>query len=625
MKKPGSIFYLIIMLAVLSLCQTAYSDPTQIDTCGVLMAAGECLYFIPFNGSDLYVLDNYDEFGPSDSVHITGTRITDCRTECSIYDYCVTGNTIEAYVPLEFTDIGILTHNSSCVLFALDGDSNNLYLLENYGAFKDGDTVYVQGNVDEICGERSCNGVIACVYNNNIDDVDRDIVPIPGNVIFHLEQNSNIDDVLYEIAAEVIDSIPHEKIFLVHFSATITHDDFLDLIGDHPNIIHAEPNYEVDLPENLQMSISFPDQNAAPHIPDEGSPSGFYNQQSFYSIGADSAHLLTTGEDAVIAIIDNGFDIQHTLLVDALTQNGYDFIDDDTDPSPAYGSGTSHGTFVSGLIRLTAPGSRIMPIRALNMNGTGDSYTIAKSIFYAVRNGADIINMSFGTYEPSYLLNIACQSAIDALVIMVAASGNDSSFLPVYPAAFDGVISVSAIDSLDELANFSNFGSNVDVCAPGVDLYSALNDDCDWGTWTGTSFATPLVSAVCAMSLTMNEQLTPYEMIDHLRYSAETELSSGSIIAPDYYYGYGRIDAADAVWSLYSPPPEWIVGDANRDDNINVSDAVFIINYVFVSGSPTPDPMEVADANCDQSVNVSDAVYIINFVFITGSPAPCSP
>jgi len=67
----------------------------------------------------------------------------------------------------------------------------------------------------------------------------------------------------------------------------------------------------------------------------------------------------------------------------------------------------------------------------------------------------------------------------------------------------------------------------------------------------------------------------------------------------------------------------YICGDANGDESINVSDAVHIINYIFIPGSPVPDPLLAAEVNCDGQVNVSDAVYIINFVFIGGSPAPC--
>jgi hypothetical protein len=88
-------------------------------------------------------------------------------------------------------------------------------------------------------------------------------------------------------------------------------------------------------------------------------------------------------------------------------------------------------------------------------------------------------------------------------------------------------------------------------------------------------------------------------------------------------------DNAESEWSsvkwAYFEGYPYVCGDANGDQSVNVSDAVYIINYVFITGSPAPDPLEAADSNCDGSVNVSDAVYIINYVFITGSPSPCDP
>ncbi len=84
---------------------------------------------------------------------------------------------------------------------------------------------------------------------------------------------------------------------------------------------------------------------------------------------------------------------------------------------------------------------------------------------------------------------------------------------------------------------------------------------------------------------------------------------------------------AESLWSTaffaYFEGMPYICGDANGDEGINVSDAVWIINYVFVTGSPPPDPLESGNVNCDSGVNVSDAVWIINYVFVTGSPGPC--
>lgn len=594
---------------------------------GMLVKPGTCLLFTPFGESGkYYYLDNYGSFQEYDTVYVSGSLFLSCETECPIATGCIVNNTIETQPPTPpdypFESYGILFQGADCVLFAPHADTAGSFVLDNYGIYLPGDTVHVTGDLNTQC-QTTCTGALGCIENNTIDSVWMPSTPISGSAIIRIGYQSSIGNILSMINATVIDSIVDRKIYLLSFADTIPLSSFMVELLGFSDVIYAEPNQEYNFPENLQLSISFPDEYAPPLDFDAGSPAEFFEQSCLGIIDVDSANQISTGTGSVVAVIDNGLDENHPLLDYAALLPGYDFYDDDTDPSPDSGIGCSHGTFVSGLIELISPDCEIMPLKALNGEGMGNGFAIAKSIYYAIDNGANVINMSFGTYQDTYLLKDACQEAIDSGLILVAAGGNDSTTLPIYPAAYPGVISVSAVDSLDYLAYFSNYGSTIDICAPGIDLYSSLYGDYDWGTWTGTSFSAPLATATCALIHTIAPNLTPTEVEAHLRLSAEKDLGPGTIQTPDFRYGYGRLNAARAIWSL-STEPEGTCGDINHDNSINISDAVCIINFVFLTNSPPPDPLFIGDVNGDNHINVSDAVYLITYIYLDG-PGPNCP
>jgi subtilisin family serine protease len=228
--------------------------------------------------------------------------------------------------------------------------------------------------------------------------------------------------------------------------------------------------------------------------------------------------------------------------------------------------------------------------------------------------------MSFGVYDNSSALVKACSTAVVAGVTLVAATGNDSTLMPIFPAALPGVIAVSALDTTNAIANFSNFGFYIDVCSPGVKLYSTLAGTYEWGTWSGTSFAAALVSGTCALAAAVDTSLKALEMQSHIRASACRTLGGMTITPPDPYYGYGCINAADAVWSLASPEVP-LRGDVDGSGGIDVSDAVYLCDFIFNSGT-TP-PLTVADVNCDLTIDISDVVYLIAYIFAGGQPPGC--
>jgi thermitase len=217
------------------------------------------------------------------------------------------------------------------------------------------------------------------------------------------------------------------------------------------------------------------------------------------------AFRVTRGAGVTVAVLDTGVDTTHPELASHLI-GGYDFVDNDSDPSEVGVAGVDraygHGTFVSGLVALAAPDARIMPVRVLDPNGMGDVWRLAKSMVWAAANGADVINLSLGTYTRTHVANelISDLAANGRGIVVVAAAGNAASNIPQFPAGEGGsrVLSVAATTPVDTLATFSDFGSWVDAAAPGVSVWSTVPGG-QYATWSGTSMATGLASGEAAL------------------------------------------------------------------------------------------------------------------------------
>jgi subtilisin family serine protease len=438
---------------------------------------------------------------------------------------------------------------------------------------------------------------------------------VPGQAVMKLIAGGRPDDVLRGRGAIVNDSIPGYRTYLLEIDPAEDWESVMAEIEADTQVIFVEPNFSVELPENYQMSISFPDDYVPPLL--EGiQPASFYDQPPVYTLGIDEAQQTATGEGVIVGVIDNGVDFDHPLLSPRLMASGYDFIDRDTDPSYEPGAVAAHGSFVSGLIALTAPDCQLLPFRAFDGDGVGNTYAIANAIHHAVNHDADVINMSFGTGESCRILEQACNAAVAAGISMVAASGNNSSSSPTFPAALPGVIVVSGIDPEDLLTDFSNYGDYIDVCAPAVDLYSILIGETGWGTWSGTSFAAPFVSATCAMLWEITSDYSTFLMQEHIRQTAAIDLQWGTLEAPDPAYGYGRLDVASAVTQAELTGTEEY-GDLDGNGSVNAGDVVYLVQYIY-SGGPPPVAPGNADVNCDGIVNGYDIEYFVNRIYRGG-------
>jgi subtilisin family serine protease len=193
-------------------------------------------------------------------------------------------------------------------------------------------------------------------------------------------------------------------------------------------------------------------------------------------------------QDVIVAVLDTGVDANHVLLKNKVIK-GFDFVDQDFDASDDSG----HGTHVAGIIAMQAPGAKIMPIRIIEGNTI---YSPHLAILYAVWNGADIINMSFVAEPYSILTEKAIQYGRSEGVVFVASSGNQGVSKAYYPAKYNGVLSVSALDPGKDTI-FGNYGEDVRYVAPGINILSA---DINGGMIekTGTSMSSAYMSGVIA-------------------------------------------------------------------------------------------------------------------------------
>ncbi len=276
----------------------------------------------------------------------------------------------------------------------------------------------------------------------------------------------------------------------------------------------------------------------------------FGTQWGMQKIEVDWAWNVSLGSrEVLVAVLDTGIDWHHPDLSSNYVPIGYDWVNDDNDPMDDYG----HGTHCAGTIAAALNNSqgiagmaqvRIMAEKVLNNRGDGYSDWIANGIYHAVQQGAEVISMSFGDYDGSEVVHEAIKYAYTAGVLIVACVGNDNRDARFYPAAYPEVISVSATDSDDGKATFSNFGEWVELAAPGVGVLSTIPNN-DYQSYGGTSVACPFVSGLCALILSALPNSTASFVRYLLRYSADDLGNLGF----DEYYGYGRINAKKALGS----------------------------------------------------------------------------
>ncbi|KGT72801.1 peptidase S8, partial [Bradyrhizobium japonicum] len=287
-------------------------------------------------------------------------------------------------------------------------------------------------------------------------------------------------------------------------SNTKTTLQLMKYFAEHPDSMYAEPNYLL--------------------LPNKRPNDSMYRryQWNFPMIGMEQSWDISQGSaDVIVAVVDSGIDMRHPEFKGKLV-GGYNVIDDNNRPMDDNG----HGTHVSGVIAARTNNkngvagmswnSKLMPVKAIGADGSGTAFDIAQGIVWATDHGADVINLSVGNYTSSAELKNACRYAFDHNVVLVAATGNDNTDQPGYPAAYSEVMGIGAIDHNKHRADFSNYGNYVDVVAPGVDIASTYIYS-DYAALSGTSMACPHVAALASLIRSVHPKMKNTQVMDVIR------------------------------------------------------------------------------------------------------------
>lgn len=359
--------------------------------------------------------------------------------------------------------------------------------------------------------------------------------------------------------------IPRVDIYRMTVPDGLSVEQTVALLESNPDVEYAHPVYRTRMFDTVPNDTFFS-----------------YYQYNLRNTGAtitlsDDLSLLTTsGADikavsawdktkglasVVIAVLDTGVDMTHTELVNKMVSTGHDFVNDDADAT----DDNFHGTHVAGIaaaetnnnagIAGVAWNCKILPVKVLDADGNGYYDWMIEGIIWAVDNGAKVINMSLGGTDADAGLEAACKYAYDHGVLVVAASGNDGDGENAleYPAAYDNyVLAVGATDYNDNVASFSTHGPQVDVAAPGVYILSTAPQAYVGDGYlpylfaSGTSMACPHVTGFAALLKSVKSWLTPYQMMNVIRFTAD-DVNASTLPGRDDYIGYGRINMAKAL------------------------------------------------------------------------------
>lgn len=314
----------------------------------------------------------------------------------------------------------------------------------------------------------------------------------------------------------------------------------------NPNVEFAELNglvYEADMPNDPRVGEQWQYNNTS-------QTGGTYDAD----IDAFEAWDVATGSESVaIAILDTGIDSNHVDFHYGGADNlQYSKIRKSANftTSSTVEDVRGHGTHVAGTVAAgtdngrgvagTCPSCVLYNGKVLGDDGSGAWSWVANGITWATDNGAQVINMSLSGSSGSRTLRSAVDYAWNNNVVIVAAAGNNGSSTPRYPAYYSNVIAVAATDHNDDKASFSNYGSWVDVAAPGVNILSTTVDD-TYGTKSGTSMATPHVAGLAGLLWSTGYGTTNSAVRNQLEGAADAIDGTGSS------WTHGRINACQAV------------------------------------------------------------------------------
>lgn len=403
---------------------------------------------------------------------------------------------------------------------------------------------------------------------------------VSGEVLVQFRRSASDADVQAALAS--VDAEDPEEIVnnlhVVEVPEGETIPGYIETLEEQPNVLFAQPNYVYYQADTNVVPASGLSEDRSPIDLPIDPPNDAYLAYQWYlaKIGAYTAWNTTMGDSGVrVAVLDTGADLDHPDLVGRIVAQT-DVVDNDGSAEDDNG----HGTHVAGIIAATAnnnigvagvaPGVSLIIVDVFHIDGAGKhkatTASIAAGIYYALEEGADIINLSLGGYQVDTAERNAIDAAAAAGVMVVAAAGNDNTSATIYPGDLSSVICVTATGPNDERAPYSNYGPAKDIAAPGGNGTYAKNEqpvgwmlstypmidpitgeDTSGFAWVrGTSSAAPVVSGVVALMLSADPSLSVDDVKSKLYNSAADLGAKGK----DDYFGNGRVNAASAVRSV---------------------------------------------------------------------------
>jgi thermitase len=381
-------------------------------------------------------------------------------------------------------------------------------------------------------------------------------------------------------------------------------------------------------------------------------------------VGADvnmvEAWDITVGSsNVVMAVIDSGIKMDHPefagrILVNQLELNngidddnngyiddilGWDFVNNDNDPTDDHG----HGTNVTGIAVANSNNGigytgvdwncKLLPLKVLNQNNSGFNSNIIASIYYAINRGAHVISISIGGSGFSTIYENAILAAYNQNIPVIACMMNFNNNVSYYPAAFSSSIAVGSTNSNDYRSvpffwsptSGSNYGNHIDVVGPGNFIYGLSHtSNTNYNTyWGGTSQATPLVSGIVSLMLSIQPNLTVEEIRSILRNTAQDQVGNPNedVLGWDQFYGSGRVNAFEALLYLqnlnsemFASRPIYVYPNPVMDKlyiHDNSANSLEDIKILDVSGRLVK-KMELFNTSIDVS-NLNTGIYFLSF------------
>lgn len=356
-------------------------------------------------------------------------------------------------------------------------------------------------------------------------------------------------------------------------------------------------------------------------ILDVSDTAGQIEQKSYLAWGAGSTgldsfmtFLMTEYEslpEITVAVLDTGIDSSVSMFSGRICTAGRNYVSSRKRFNTSDDNG--HGTMVSSIIAdNTMDNVKLLPIKVMNKNGEGYDSQILLGMAYALDYGVDIINMSIGGDGEVSIYKSIMERAVQEGVPVITAAGNESTdVMSCTPANIESAITVSSVDREGNLSSFSNYGATVDFAAPGQDI-SVIGINGRRYNVSGTSFATPYVSASYALIMSADSELSATDIYELLAASAEDLGTPGW----DGEYGYGvlNLQGMEARFTGGQKEPDDVTaGDVDGDNCVTSVDAYYILCFLTGRMEPDEKQWESSDVDGDGEVTVLDVWQILKW------------